>query len=228
MAQASITRTTRFFEAGASGHLPAGMVLDTDSSAFTLVRVDGKLGFIETGALSADGARSAGAGGAFAPAADSTATFARGAIDLREFRGAHFEGRLIADLDFHAHLEFLDRMAGQFGLTVLVTSSFRAKGAAVAGAIVPPAQRSNHLVGHAIDMNLKLGSERFDSQRLTRQNLRNLPSGVQSFLGAIRAHSVLRWGGDFVKADPVHIDDNLSRRSPDLWGRKMADAPASL
>ena len=120
MAQASITRTTRFFEAGASGHLPAGMVLDTDSSAFTLVRVDGKLGFIETGALSADGARSAGAGGAFAPAADSTATFARGAIDLREFRGAHFEGRLIADLDFHAHLEFLDRMAGQFGLTVIL------------------------------------------------------------------------------------------------------------
>jgi len=33
---------------------------------------------------------------------------------------------------------------------------------------------------------------------------------------------VLRWGGDFNKEDPVHIDDELNRRNPHRWDRKLA------
>ena len=35
-----------------------------------------------------------------------------------------------------------------------VTHAFRKDGQDIGGTIVPPASKSNHLVGHAIDMNL--------------------------------------------------------------------------
>ena len=40
------------------------------------------------------------------------------------------------------------------GVTVWVTHAFRKDGQDIGGTIVPPASKSNHLVGHAIDMNL--------------------------------------------------------------------------
>jgi len=151
---------------------------------------------------------------------------ARSFIDLRPFRGTNLVGDVVADFDFHTQLQFIDQLAGTCGVRLNITSSFRSKGAVVAGAIVPPAQRSNHLVGHAIDMNVLLGNERFDSTRLTRQTLKTAPAGVRAFIDQIRSHPGMRWGGDFVRADPVHIDDDLARRNPELWDRKFADAPA--
>jgi hypothetical protein len=119
-------------------------------------------------------------------------------------------------------LQCVDESAGQLRLKVHVTSSLRRKDAAVVGAIVPPAQRSNHLVGHAIDMNVQFEGALFNSVRLARKNHATLPRPIIDFLNRIRSHGVLRWGGDFVKADPVHIDDDLARRDPGLWARKLA------
>ena len=88
---------------------------------------------------------------------------------------------------------------------------------------MPPAKRSNHLVGHAIDMNIFMGNRNpwFNSKKLKRSNLRNLPLEVRTFIDMIRDDDVLRWGGDFVKEDPVHIDDNLYGRAPDVWMKKF-------
>jgi hypothetical protein len=218
MTQTTAVRAAHFFEAGGNDQIESGETLDVQSSGFSLVRVGSRVGFIETSALKAisDAAAALAQG----------SIHARGAIDLREFSGRNFEGKVIADLEFHALLQSVDHSAGECGVTVIVTSSFRTKDAAVAGAIVQPAQRSNHLVGHAIDMNLRFNGQRFNSTSLLRQNLKLLPSNVQNFIAQIRAHPILRWGGDFVKADPVHIDDDLSRRNPELWNRKFADAPS--
>ena len=45
-----------------------------------------------------------------------------------------------------------------------VTHAFRKEGQDIGGTIVPPASKSNHLVGHAIDMNL-------DTPRIASQTI---------------------------------------------------------
>ena len=51
----------------------------------------------------------------------------------------------------------MDEMDGQVrkcGVTMHITHAFRKDGQDLDGTVYPPATRSNHLVGHAIDMNL--------------------------------------------------------------------------
>ena len=45
-----------------------------------------------------------------------------------------------------------------------VTHAFRKEGQDIGGTIVPPASKSNHLVGHAFDMNL-------DTPRIASQTI---------------------------------------------------------
>ena len=105
----------------------------------------------------------------------------------------------------------------QYDFKVYITSSYRKDGF-VSGAIVPPAKRSNHLIGHAIDMNLidRQTGKFCNSVCLGRSNK---PSGVRCFIGKIRSNSSLRWGGDFKKTDPVHIDDGTNIKNPQLRNR---------
>src|SRR5262245_57398701 len=71
-------------------------------------------------------------------------------------RNTRFIGtELRADADFFPFLDRLNDFATDCGLEIFVTSSTREPGRTINGAIVKPATRSNHLVGHAIDMNLK-------------------------------------------------------------------------
>ena len=52
------------------------------------------------------------------------------------------------------YMQQMQTIAKSSQVTVYVTQAFRKDGVPVDGAIVPPASHSNHLVGHAIDMNL--------------------------------------------------------------------------
>lgn len=143
--------------------------------------------------------------------------------DIRIYRNTRFLGaELRADADFFPSLDLLNQFATACNLEIFVTSSTREPGRKVDGAIVKPATRSNHLVGHAIDMNLKSGNRLFDSKALRRSNLPNLPSEIRDFIGRVRAEGTLRWGGDFSAEDPVHLDDNLNGREPAMWDRKLA------
>jgi D-alanyl-D-alanine carboxypeptidase/Bacterial SH3 domain len=143
--------------------------------------------------------------------------------DIRIYRNTRFIGaELLADIDFFPSLDLLNQFATACGLEILVTSSTREPGRKVDGAIVKPATRSNHLVGHAIDVNLKSGNRLFNSKALKRSNLPNLPSEIREFIGRVRADGTLRWGGDFSAEDPVHIDDNLNGREPAIWDHKLA------
>jgi len=128
-----------------------------------------------------------------------------------------------AHVDFHPALRRLDAYAARVGARIHVTHSFRRPDERLRGAVVPPARRSNHLVGHAIDMNVVLPGVWLSSKRLRREHLRELPSEARYLIQQIRDDDELRWGGDFVHPDPVHIDDDLSRRDPDQWMRKLRE-----
>ena len=93
-------------------------------------------------------------------------------------------------------------------LQIHVTSSFRKSGQRVEGAIVTPARRSNHFVGHAIDINAIDGGKWCNSRCL--QSRPAGYSGVTCFINKIKGDPTLRWGGDFRTKDPVHIDDGLN------------------
>jgi Putative peptidoglycan binding domain/D-alanyl-D-alanine carboxypeptidase len=144
------------------------------------------------------------------------------ATELTTFTGSQFVGRpVLVDVEFVAHLQRVNQFAAAQGLQVHVTSATRQQGVAVGGTIVPPASRSNHLVGHAIDMNPKKDGQFFDSGALGKTNFRQLPGAVKKFIKAIQDDRVMRWGGDFASEDPVHIDDGLNVKNPALWDEKF-------
>ena len=141
---------------------------------------------------------------------------------LGPYHNVRFVGaEILADADFFPVLDRLNDFADAAGVEIHVTSSFRDPERAPSGAIVPPASRSNHFVGHAIDMNVKSGSGFFNSRALRRANLPALPGEVRNFIQQVRDAPDLRWGGDFNPEDPVHIDDGLNRTDPDRWQSKL-------
>ena len=143
--------------------------------------------------------------------------------EIERYLNTRFIGKeLRADRDFFPCLDRLNEFASDCGVEIYVTSSTREPGRSVSGAIVPPASRSNHLVGHAIDMNLRSQSGFFNSAKLKRKNLRNLPAEIRDFIALVREDPELRWGGDFSREDPVHIDDALNRSHPERWESKFA------
>jgi len=149
------------------------------------------------------------------------------ATDLKTFSGSQFINKpVLADIEFIPYLNLINSFASSNGLKIFVTSSARPFGVPISGAIVPPASRSNHLVGHAIDMNIQIGSTLFNSTDLG--NFGSLPASIKSFIQAIRRDPDLRWGGDFTPIDPVHIDDGLNLRDPAAWNAKFPIIQADL
>lgn len=130
---------------------------------------------------------------------------------LITYSGTNFTGDTVkGDTEFKDSLDTIDKHAGDNKVKVHVTDSFRESGAKVKGAIVTPATRSNHLAGHAIDMNLKYGEKDTLCNSTCLKDTAKHPAGVKEFIKAIQDDSELRWGGDFSDVDPVHIDDNLN------------------
>ena len=135
---------------------------------------------------------------------------------LTVFTATHFIGKkVIANQHFLPALRRINQYAQESQVKVYVTSSFRPAGY-VNGAIVAPATFSNHLIGHAIDMNLVDGPEAtfLNAQALSQKTL---PPATAAFIQAIREDPELRWGGDFQVRDVVHIDDNAYHRDKARW-----------
>jgi LysM repeat protein len=130
---------------------------------------------------------------------------------LTRFTASNYVGEpVISDVEFVDELNRINDYAGNRNVQLYITDSFREAGRTVSGAIVTPARYSNHLAGHAIDMNARHGGRLYNSSALRRANLSHLPAEVQGFINDIRGDTGLRWGGDFSREDPVHIDDHLN------------------
>jgi hypothetical protein len=130
--------------------------------------------------------------------------------------GRRFAGSpILADKAFFPTLDLIDSIAANNNVFIYVTGSFRPKGYNPNGPIVPPAVRSNHLVGHAIDINVDYFDQAGKLKRCGGPTIGNclgmasLPAPVAGFIQGIQA-SGLRWGGTFSKPDVVHIDDGYN------------------
>jgi peptidoglycan hydrolase-like protein with peptidoglycan-binding domain len=121
-----------------------------------------------------------------------------------------------SDVQFRPMLNKINALAEQADVFIHVTSSFRTT-TNVKGAIVKPATFSNHLAGHAIDMNIKYSGGFANSKVLAQ--FPSVPDPVRRFIQSIKDDDRLRWGGDFTDVDPVHIDDGLNQDRP-KWKKR--------
>lgn len=127
------------------------------------------------------------------------------------FEASRFMGQPCrADVQFVPMLQKINALAEQAGVFIHVTSSFRTS-SNVGGAIVKPATRSNHMAGHAIDMNVLYDNKRKAANSVELAKYPNVAEPVRLFIKSIKDDPILRWGGDFNDKDPVHIDDGLNQ-----------------
>jgi len=136
-----------------------------------------------------------------------------GTCDLVTIAPSEFTGSAMrVHKNFVAAINRINGYAKAAGVKIYVTSSYR-KDANVAGAIVVPASKSNHMTGHAIDMNVVYSGGTCNSACLGGK----LPTQVAAFISKVRADGELRWGGDFATPDVVHIDDGLNIQNAKEW-----------
>jgi hypothetical protein len=96
-------------------------------------------------------------------------------------------------------------------VTLNINQSFRRSDVPPSGAVVTPATKSQHLVGHAVDLNIIDGSTTNTSVMFKNNEETD---AADAFVTAVKGKD-LRWGGDFHKYDPVHFDDFLDPTSED-------------
>lgn len=130
------------------------------------------------------------------------------------FKGA----ALRIDKEFESAVRDVESLARHLKLQLWITSSLREPYQPVTNTLAPPARMSNHHVGHGFDMNILSGNNWFRSEQLG--SFQSLPTDVRNFIDGVRRLG-LRWGGDFLPVDPVHIDDNLNHRDPAAFDRKL-------
>lgn len=142
---------------------------------------------------------------------------------LAEFTSPCFQAyrgrQILIHREFLPVLKGLESHAEKRGVKLLVTSSYRPPQAAVKDIIVTPAKKSNHLAGHAVDLNVWFNGKLYESTELRKEALPMLPQPVQGFIDDIRRNPIMRWGGDFETADPVHVDDGFNLRHETEWER---------
>jgi peptidoglycan hydrolase-like protein with peptidoglycan-binding domain len=126
------------------------------------------------------------------------------------FEASRFQGSPCrADVEFLPALNKINALAEKADVFIHVTSSFRTT-TNVKGAIVKPATRSNHLAGHAIDMNVVYDNKTKMANSVMLGKYPAVPEPVRLFIKSIIDEPGLRWGGQFNTKDPVHIDDGLN------------------
>lgn len=105
----------------------------------------------------------------------------------------------------------MNEFARELDLVVSINQSLRIMGREVSGAVVKPATRSQHYIGHAVDCNLVDG----DNWNTT-SDFRNKTqtANADRFILAMR-NAGYRWGGDFSRTDPPHFDSQLNAHSFD-------------
>lgn len=133
------------------------------------------------------------------------------------------------DTLFVPMLDKINDYAKQADVEIYVTSAFRSLAKTEAlrqtKTVVPPARKSNHMVGHAIDMNIRYKNAPSDSAYLMANSRMlakypNVPAPVKQFLDYIIEDGTLRWGGKFRTPDVVHIDDGLNVHNKAKWDER--------
>ena len=102
-----------------------------------------------------------------------------------------------------------NRLAGQHSVKLVLNQSVRVAGQHVSGAVVTPATRSQHLIGHAIDCNIVDGSRWNNSADFLN---RRQSAAADAFISNMKAAG-FRWGGEFSNPDTPHFDKQVAPHS---------------
>jgi hypothetical protein len=130
------------------------------------------------------------------------------AQELTTVKFDRFDKAVKVDSSFAYYISLMNTLAEQNNVYILVQGEgFRRADAPVRNAIVPPSATSNHLVGHAVDINIRYNGKLYNSTDLGQFD--NLPQAIKNFINGCKSHG-MRWGGDFSTKDPVHFDDGLN------------------
>lgn len=111
----------------------------------------------------------------------------------------------------------INQYAVKNNLHLVITQSYRVPDKKVKNAIVQPAVKSNHLAGHAFDLNPVYGGHTFESHEMAKDQFHQLPDAVKHFIRDIQRDPDIRWGGDFENEDPIHLDDAVNLEHPETW-----------
>jgi hypothetical protein len=125
-----------------------------------------------------------------------------------------FDKEVIVDSSFVEKIYSINDYAQKNNIRILVQQSFRNVGEKIENTVVVPYIRSNHFVGHAIDINLEYSDVWYNSTRLRKYN--ELPEAIKDFLKYCMSNNI-RWGGLFEIPDVVHFDDNLEGNNSKLY-----------
>lgn len=133
-------------------------------------------------------------------------------MEIISYKNTNIAGPCLIDKDFAPKMDIINDVCKKHGFIFVMTSSKRAS-TLVPGAIVTPAQMSNHLVGHGVDGNLKeiATGEYYNSTKMGDGR-----GNDECVIREIEALGV-RWGGEFRAKDEVHFDDGLNIKDPAKW-----------
>jgi len=120
---------------------------------------------------------------------------------------------IVVSCELLEHLVQADEKAKELSLMLNLNQAMRISGVKVTGAVVKPASKSQHLIGHAIDCNIIDGNN-WNRTKDFKNNKQTKNAKV--FIKAMKANG-MRWGGNFSKKyDPPHFDKNLNAMSKDF------------
>lgn len=127
---------------------------------------------------------------------------------------------IFIDAEFKPSMDIINDAAKELGLQVVVISAKRDT-INVKGAIVKPATNSNHLVGHAVDVNfIVTATGQFFNSKMIQAS--TAADSIGKFIKAVKQKGI-RWGGEFLKKDPVHFDDGLNVKNPERYKEKIKE-----
>lgn len=116
---------------------------------------------------------------------------------------------MLVHQDFVSWLVSMNDKAKANAVSLRVNQAFRVQGLPVSGAVVPPASKSQHLIGHALDVNIVDGTTVNTSAMFIAGTA---TQAAKDFTKAAKGLG-LRWGGDFSPKDPPHFDKQVLHTS---------------
>ncbi|WP_411990769.1 M15 family metallopeptidase [Agarivorans sp. DSG3-1] len=115
------------------------------------------------------------------------------------------KGEFVVSVSLLPYIKTMNIEAKKLGLKIVINQSLRQLGIPPKGAVVTPAKRSQHYIGHAVDVNIVDGSNWNTSATFKAQKATN---SAKLFIAAMKKAG-LRWGGNFSKMDSPHFDRKL-------------------